>query len=343
MLEFNKKILYIGPLSYGGTCFQRLKAFEDIGFSVFPVDTGMPSNTLLKFIFRVWRKFGIKSWVYYINKKINNSLTHVQPEIVWVDKGLAVQAQTLLNIKLAFPKVIMVSYSPDDMINPNNQTSNYIQCIPLYDYHITTKSYNIEELKKLGAQRVVMIDNSYCHHSHKPILLSSAEKNRIGGVVGFIGGWEKEREQYLIFLAESGIPVRIWGEWKKNKKFPKNMLIEGRTAWGDDYARVVSSFDINLSFLRKENRDLQTTRSIEIPACGGFMIAERTKEHLSLFNEGVEAEFFGDKEELLEKVNYYIQHIEKRNKIAQSGLARCIRGGYSNKARLESLMEMILL
>jgi spore maturation protein CgeB len=77
-------------------------------------------------------------------------------------------------------------------------------------------------------------------------------------------------------------------------------------------------------------KDLQTTRSIEIPACGAFRLAERTNEHLELFSEGKEVEIYETNKELLEKVTCYLIHEQERQRIAQAGRERCIRSGYSN-------------
>ena len=69
------------------------------------------------------------------------------------------------------------------------------------------------------------------------------------------------------------------------------------------------------------------------------MLAERTDEHLALFKEGREAEFFSSDEELLEKVQYYLAHADHRRQIAAAGRERCLRDGYSYHERLAEILD----
>jgi spore maturation protein CgeB len=104
---------------------------------------------------------------------------------------------------------------------------------------------------------------------------------------------------------------------------------------------AICSFDINLAFLARRllSRDLQTTRSVELPACGAFMLAQRTTEHQQLFREGVEADFFSTHDELLNKCRYYLAHSEARLQIARAGLERCKRSDYSYDRQLHDVLN----
>ena len=72
-------------------------------------------------------------------------------------------------------------------------------------------------------------------------------------------------------------------------KSQKNLIIHNKPLEGKLYREAISNSKINLCFLRKANDDLQTDRTMEIPACKGFMIAERTNEQIKLFKEDIEA------------------------------------------------------
>jgi spore maturation protein CgeB len=223
------------------------------------------------------------------------------------------------------------------MMNPRNQSAFYRACIPFYDLHVTTKSFNVRELLDAGARRAVMVDNGYAEGVHRPVQISAKERERFGGPLGCIAFWEADRERSLTFLAKRGLSVRVWGPWPRRRYHP-NLRVEGVAAWAEDYPRAIAAFDINVAFLRKVNRDQQTTRSVEIPACGAFMLAERSEEHLRLFEEGKEAEFFGSDEELLEKSRFYLERPDARERIAAAGRARCVASGYGNRHRMSEVI-----
>ena len=337
------RILYVGSLWEGSTSLQRMQAIEKLGYAVVPVNTS--SEAAIRkgknILYRIKRKLFGPSDLAGVNKQILSCISKRDIDLVWIDKGVTVNPETLRTAQKG--NIITVGYSPDDMLNPQNQSGCFIKSLPFYDIYLTTKSYNVEELKKLGCPEVRFIANAFCPAIHHIYEISPEEKIKYGSDVGFIGCFEQERAKALLFLAENGIRVRVWGygRWNKLKNIHPNLKIENKPLWAKEYAKVLSVFKINLCFLRKVNRDLQTTRSVEIPACGGFMLAERTNEHLELFEEKKEAEYFSDNEELLRKVKYYLEHDEERELIAKAGHRRCIEGGYSNKERLKPVFEFI--
>lgn len=339
------QVLFIGVLKEGGTSLQRFQAMQELGHHVVPIDTCNP-EVLVKqkqlSTRALHRIFGVRD-LAHANKQIIERIHKQNFDILWLDKALAIKPETLQMVRMKHPNCLITGYSPDDMCgNKQNISRHFLRHLPEYDIYFTTKSYNVTELRKLGCRRVEFVGNAYDKHYHRPIQLSEKEKNSLGGTVGFIGTFEQQRGESLRLLTSKGIVVRIWGNcWEKCKWQHPNCIFEYQALIGNNYARAICSFDINLCFLRKLNRDLQTTRSVEIPACGAFMLAERTNEHLELFKEGKEAEFFSSDEELIKKIRYYINHPEKRKRIAEAGRQRCLASGYSYHDRLQEMLKKV--
>ena len=335
-------ILYVGHLTPGGTCLQRQHAFEDLGCRLTLVDLASPAGVARER--RLWERvrrklLGPRDWTG-ANRQIRDWVRRSRFDALWIDRGLQITAATLHAVKLAQPECRIIGYSPDDMYARHNQSPNFRRHLPLCDIFFTTKSYGVAELKALGCPDVGFLDNAFDPYTHRPLPVSAEERQRYGGPVGFVGTWEPARAHAMYQLAQAGIPVRIWGNmWERCRTRHPNLTIEGRALYGDDYARALNAFDINLCFLRKQNRDLQTTRSVEIPACGAFMLAERTAEHEALFAAGSEAEFFDSDDELLAKVRHYLAHPAQRRRIAAAGRERCLRDGYRYQDRLAAMLD----
>jgi len=338
------RIIYVGSLWDGSTARHRMQALIDNGALVTAVDTHPAAvrrreTTLLA---RIRRRLAGPLDLAGANAAILEAVGRGPPDVLWIDKGLTISPETLRHVRALAPRCALVGYSPDDMLNPGNQSRRFLASLPLYDVYFTTKSYGVAELAKLGARSVHFIGNAYDPATHRPVDLSAEQRQALGGVVGFVGQWEAARSATICGLASAGVPVRVWGDdWRKCHCPAPGLRLEDQPLWGDAYARALCAFDINLCFLRKANRDLQTTRSMEIPACGGFMLAERTDEHRALFEEGREAEYFSSDAELVEKARYYIAHPDERRAIARAGRQRCLDSGYSNQARALQMMQVV--
>jgi spore maturation protein CgeB len=341
----SRRILFVGPLVEGGTSLQRCRTFRRLGHEVLALDL-LPapwSRVALTLPYRAFHRLGGPYDLARVNRRLRAMGAGFEPHVVWVEKGLTVEAATLHALRERWPEAVLLNFSGDDMFNRRNQSRRWRAGLSLYDLHVTTNCHNVPELRQAGARDVFLVDKAFDPSVHRPIPVTPELRARVGGEVGFIGWPEAERTASMLHLARHGVPVRVWGPWGRLRPLHRNLRIEGRPLWSDDYASAVSAFRVNLCFLRKVNRDRHTSRSIQIPACGGFMLAERTEEHLALFEEDKEAVYFSSDDELLEKVRWYLAHEAERARIAEAGRRRCWTGGYTFDRRLEQVLDHVAL
>lgn len=332
-----------------GQTLQRIHAFEAMGYQVdclstTPTDYAPGITYTPSFADRVRHKLGLPRDKQKINQRIIHFCQSHSVDMLWVENVKVLKPKTLQRLKRL--NIYLAWYSGDNICVRANQSYYLCKGLPLYDIVFTTKSYNCnpEELPAMGANNIVFVDKGYDPNRHAPLVLSQADREHYANDVGFIGTYEYDRAQSMLYLAKHGIRVRIWGNgWAAWQDKHPLLNIENKPIYDDEYQKAINATKINLCFLRKLNYDLQTDRSIEIPACGAFMLAERTDEHQRLFTEDVEAAFFDNHnpQELLEKVKYYLAHEEKRRAIAKAGLLRCEQSDYSHQARLRYMMARI--
>lgn len=329
------------------TTKQRLQALEEMNVDLDIVYTYLLNEKVSLFT-KIWRATQFRLGFFPVRNNENNQILQKvsarKYDILFVEKGLSIYPSTIKKVRLIQPLINIISYTLDDVMNPHNSSSQYKRSISLYDFHFTNKKYNVAELQRIGAKKVFYFRNAYSTHVHRPIAVPDNEKEYYGAEVTFIGTYEKERASFLRYLAENDLKIKVWG-WAKTPegsgmKHPN--IIINKHVYDDDFAKVVCSSNINLCFLRKENRDTETTRSMEIPSCGGFMLAERTNEHRELFVEDKEAVYFDSKEELLDKVRYYLHEPELRKVIASNGLTKCRDGNLTYHHQLEFILSKIL-
>jgi len=76
---------------------------------------------------------------------------------------------------------------------------------------------------------------------------------------------------------------------------------------------------IVLNFIRRQNMTSHNMRTLEVPASKAFLLTERTVEQAEeLFSEGESVACFISLDELVEKIDYYLNHNEERDKISKN-------------------------
>lgn len=345
-------VLALSPVgAYGGfnTSIHRIKALESLGAEVMVLDAALPRSSPMGLLRRRLQnrmfQHGIPVPLPDVGRdgaRLIAAAANGHWDVIWLEKALTIGPETLREVRRVCPAARLIGFSPDDMFGRHNQSRQFLGALPFYDGFITTKRPNVRELEELGCARVTFAGNGFDPDAFRPMPIAPEDILTLGGDVGFIGSYERERAELMLYLARAGIRVRIWGGgWDRGAVSHPNLQLERRPLYGDEFAKACSAFRINLGFLRKLNRDTQTTRSVEIPACGGFMLAERTEDHLAMFEEGTQAEFFASPEELLAKCRRYLRDEPRRAAIAACGYQRCLSSGYSNAARLSEALRTL--
>jgi hypothetical protein len=286
----------------------------------------------------LWR-FGKSFLIYFISNIFKKIALDFDPDLVIVVNGRLVNTNAIEAIKRNSRAKVFHFYG-EDYFNRLNTTVALRNAACHYDHFFTTKSINVDELKKIGIKKISFLPFGYIPSCHYPCKVAQCEILKYGSDLVFVGTWEKERAHMMEKLADFNL--KIWGnQWLKlSNNSPLRPLVQNQTVFCKDMSKVFNASRICLSFLRKANRDLHTSRTFEIPACGGFQLSERTVEVTRFFKEGKEIECFSSSDELIEKIRYYLKNDHKRKLIAQAGLERIYSSKYSYSDRLETILAV---
>ncbi len=283
------------------------------------------------------------------NHAVLSQSREFDPDIVFVFKGTFLLPQTVDALRRQ--RAIVINYYPDPSlyiyggIIPN--------AIYKYDYFVTTKKYHLRDLgSRFPEVKLIHIPHGYDADLHRPVTLAGGEANRYGSDVAFVGTWTRQKQLVLEELVRKkpDIRLRVWGNgWHHAVSGPLRPILQGKAAHGDEYPKVICGTKVNLAIMSgkidPEHHavgDLTSTRTFEIPACGGFMLHERNEEVRELFEEEKEVVCFASVDELGEKIDYYLKHESERDAIARAGYERCMRSEYSYDDRMRELIGTIL-
>lgn len=168
--------------------------------------------------------------------------------------------------------------------------------------------------------------------------------------VSFVGLKNKGRAQLADALRVAGIPLSLFGGGWDGGRLPQaeftrlfsrskiNLnMASPRSLWErNSFGRLFARRSLNTfvpDFHIADNvrswlnsRILQIKgRPFEIAACGGFCISGYADDMNQYYAEDKEMVFYRTRDDFVEKIRYYLDHSEEREKIARKGYERTLR------------------
>jgi len=334
------KILYLG--AEGGTSLDRANAYRRLGHRVDHFDPRLllpRSPWVDRVIWRLGAAF-VSPWLC---DAIGRRLQGQTYDLCHVDNGECVTPSVIGVLRKHCAAVI--NYNIDDPYGPRDRRrfSAYRSAVPHYDLVVVCRALNVPEARALGARQVLCVHRSADELSHAPQAITEEERAGWASEVLFLGTWMPERGPFLLELLRLGVPLTVRGSnWHAAPEWARIAPVyKGPGLLGADYAKAIQCARVNLGLLSKGNRDLHTTRSLEIPALGSLLCAERTSEHQAMYEEGVEAVFWSSAEECAAQCRALLADDQRRAAIAQAGQRRIRANRHFNEAMLAQVLATL--
>jgi spore maturation protein CgeB len=338
-----RRAVFATEFWHGATGSGLAHGFRKLGWLVDEVNllayATKGSNLSAKVESRLFRPVHIRAY----NRAILDALAHTSPELLLTAKGSLIDPATIAQARR--DSVRTVNYYPDFEFEFASYDRRLLQD---YDLVVTTKSFHLPTLRaQLGPERVALVHHGYSSLVHRPIAPLPDEERDTD--ILYVGNASQYKLRWMLALAEA-FPDRnirvVGGNWARLAKgtaLAKSIV--GQPLHGDFYAHEIGRSRINIALhmgpaTKSGWQDPVSTRTFEIPACGGFMLHIDNEEIRSFYDVPGEIDTFATPDELVAKVRHYLNLPEQRRAMAERAHRRAVPA-YSYDARAQEIVELL--
>lgn len=338
------RILFLGENWYGSCARACCYSLRRLGHHVWDVDSHSYLPRLRRPSSRVIRRILEHRLVAEYNEAVLQVAATFRPDFLLAFKGTYVKASILRYLR--GQDIATYNYYPDTSAFAHGR--RLPMALPEYDCVFYTKRFwkaDVSTRLKLKAAKFVR--HGYDPEIHRPWELDGRDHREFGHDVVVIATHTPQKEAFLRELLRLGgrMDLCIWGNgWSGRCKSPSlKWAIQGAALEGTSYSKAIRAGRINLALLSGPVRgssqgDETTTRTFEIPASGGFMLHERTREVLELYDENREIACFDSPREAVDKISHFLGNHTEREAVARAGHERCVPA-YSYDNRMTEIIE----
>lgn len=339
-------MLIAGNLRSYSTGAGLAQGFRALGWDVAEVSVHDALITADERLLRLAAKVTLRLAIRDYNRAIIAQATRLRPSVMLTVKGLYILPETLRALRSM--KIATINFYPDYKFDYAGFDEAWLA---EYDLVATTKSFQVEYLaERIGAERVAMVHHGYVPDLHRR-RVGPGQPPQFLWDIAYVGNASANKQSWLTEVARA-FPDRsliiVGNDWHRRAAgTPLERHVLGYPLTGDHFARVIEHSRINLAVHHGNAgsthgwEDLVSTRTFEIPACGGFMLHVDNPEVRSLYEPGREMDVFADERQLIERIGHYLANEAERAAIGEAGHARCVPA-YSLKARAGEIAALLM-
>lgn len=259
---------------------------------------------------------------------------------VVIATGAAPMTQSAL-LKLRALGVHSSNYSTDDPFNPVHAARWHLRSLREYDVVFTPRRANVEDLMALGCRDVRYLPFGYDEELFKPPRSTPADGDTGEAPhVLFVGGADRDRAGFFAdFVRVGPKPLLVGSYWERYHDL-REVSIGQKPP--ESLRALTAGAAVNLCLVRRANRDGHVMRSFEIPAVGGFMLAEDTAEHREIFGEeGRCVLYFQSPQQAATKAIWALRNPVDRQRMAAAAHRHVTYGQHTYRHRLQQMLTVI--
>jgi len=251
-----------------------------------------------------------------INRKLLSLCSSLRPDLCLILGGHRIHPETVKDIKnCGIQTVLWTIDVPLDF-------QLVQEAAPHYDTVFCGGTEAQEVLAQAGISHTHWLPFASDPEIHKAEELTPEQKKLWGSDLAFVGSFYPHRA--LVLEKVSDFNLKIWGPgWNRlSPGSPLKGRVKDMKLEPEEWRKIYSSVKVNIVIHFQDGQTLSfqaAPKVYETMACQGFLLVDNQKDVMSLFEDGKHLVVYKDVQDLREKITYYLQHQEERERIARQG------------------------
>jgi spore maturation protein CgeB len=272
-----------------------------------------------------------------INRNLVKLAANVKPDAVIVAGGHRITPDTIEKLKAL--KVLTVLWT----IDAPTDFQPILDAAAHYDNIFCQGTEAIEILKRAGVQSVHWLPMACDPQKHHRVELTASDKKKYQRDIVFVGSYYPNRWQILKTL--KNFDLGIWGPNWGNVPAAEERLdfITDAKLKYEEWVKIYSAAKIVIIVHFNDTHVpcyQASPKLFEAMACGSFVLVDKQRDALALFEDGKHLACFDTNEALQEKTQYYLQNDSERKMIADNGYHE-VTHKHTYLNRLQELLQKL--